>query len=93
RMEKPLDDVTCGGGCPTRENMLLKIANGDDSKETASISSQELILLTGAGGERKRKTILTKYGSDIKCTANKHYISYELIDNLRRKALETIKEQ
>ena len=43
--------------------------------------------------EKKRKTILTKYGSDIKCTASKQYISYEFIGELRKKALETIKEQ
>lgn len=91
--DKPTDDMSCVAGRPTRENTLIKIANEDTEKDTTAITSQYLILLTGAGTGKKKKTILTKYGSDIKCTASKHYISYEFIGELRKKALETIKEQ
>ena len=53
--EKPADDMSCGGGRPTHENSLLKIANEDEDKDWTGVTSQELILLTGAGTEKKEK--------------------------------------
>ncbi|CAB4035362.1 Hypothetical predicted protein [Paramuricea clavata] len=89
------DDCGPDPGRPTHETALLKTANGTDEEDayTSKFESRELILLTGVGLERKKRTILTKYGSNIKCSASKHYNSYEFIDNLRRQALDKIKEQ
>jgi hypothetical protein len=42
---------------------------------------------------RKTKTIFTKYKGNITVNTQKQYLTYELFGDLRKKALETIKEQ
>jgi hypothetical protein len=43
--------------------------------------------------QKKRKTILTKYGKNIECNTIKQYNAFELITDKRKKALEKIKKQ
>ncbi|CAB4011939.1 Hypothetical predicted protein [Paramuricea clavata] len=65
------DDCSPGPGRPTHKTALLKTANGTDEEDAyiSKFESRELILLTSVGLERKKRTILTKYGSNIKCSA------------------------
>jgi hypothetical protein len=43
--------------------------------------------------QKKRKTILTKYGKNIECKTIKQYNAFELITDKRKKALEKIRNK
>ena len=45
------------------------------------------------GTEKKRKTILTKYGKNIECRTNKQFNAFDLVTDKGKKALEKIKKQ
>ena len=87
-------------GRPTTTETLIKI-DGENDLETLQLHSRQLILNgTGLKAEKKSKTILTKCKAilttckaNIVVTSNKQYLTYELFADVRRKALDTIKEQ
>ena len=78
-------------GRPNKHVHLARIAN-DDSDEI-KISSQDLILLSLAGGEKKRKTILTTCHETIETYNLKHYNSYLHMGEEREQALLAIKAE
>jgi hypothetical protein len=81
-------------GRPSTLETLIKINGDDDDQTTFQLRTRELILNgSGENGEKKSKTILTKCKSNIAVNTQKQYLTYELFADLRRKALETIKEQ
>ena len=79
-------------GRPTRSEVLTKIVNESSDKDDLQIYSQELILTANDGTEKKRKTILTKYGKNIECRTNKQFNAFDLVTDKGKKALEKIKK-
>jgi hypothetical protein len=81
-------------GRPSTIETLIKIDGDDDDQTTFQLRARELILNgSGENGEKTKQTILTKCKSNIAVNTQKQYQTYELFADLRRKALETIKEQ
>ena len=78
-------------GRPKKQVHLARIAN-DDSDEIR-ITSQDLVLLSLAGGEKKRKTILTTCSETIETYNLKHYNSYLYMGEEREQALLAIKTE
>ena len=78
-------------GRPSTVETLTRIAN--DKNENNQISSQDLILRALDGSEKKKKTILTCSNKSIELYYLKQYGCYDFIADLRKKALDTIKEQ
>ena len=78
-------------GRPSTAETLTRIAN--DKNENDQISSQDLILRAIDGSEKKKKTILTCSSKSIELYYLKQYGCYDFIGDLRKKALDTIKEQ
>ena len=78
-------------GRPSTAETLTRIAN--DKNENDQISSQDLILRAIDGSEKKKKTILTCSNKSIELYYLKQYGCYDFIADLRKKALDTIKEQ
>ena len=78
-------------GRPSTAETLTRIAN--DQNENDQISSQDLILRAIDGSEKKKKTILTCSTKSIELYYLKQYGCYDFIGELRKNALDTIKEQ
>ena len=78
-------------GRPSTVETLTRIAN--DKNENNQISSQDLILRAIDGSEKKKKTILTCSNKSIELYYLKQYGCYDFIADLRKKALDTIREQ
>jgi hypothetical protein len=78
-------------GRPSTAETLTRIAN--DQNENDQISSQDLILRAIDGSEKKKKTILTCSTKSIELYYLKQYACYDFIGELRKNALDTIKEQ
>ena len=73
---------------------MIKIDGDDNDQTTFQPRTRELVLNgSGENGEKKSKTILTKFKSNIAVNTQKQYQTYKLFADLRRKTLETIKEQ
>jgi hypothetical protein len=81
-------------GRPSTLETLIKIDGDDDDQTTFQLRTRELVLNgSGENGEKKSKIILTKCKSNIAVNTQKQYQTYELFADLRRRALDTIKEQ
>ena len=78
-------------GRPSTQETLTRIAN--DEIDTDKISTQKLILRALDGSEKKKKTILTCSTKSIELFYLKQFTSYNFIGELRKKALDNIKEQ
>ena len=78
-------------GRPSTVDTLTRIAN--DKNDNDYIYSQDLILRALDGSEKKKKTILTCSDKSIELYYLKQYGCYDFIADLRKKALDTIKEQ
>ena len=78
-------------GRPSTVETLTRIAN--DKNDNDYIYSQDLILRALDGSEKKKKTILTCSDKSIELYYLKQYGCYDFIADLRKKALDTIKEQ
>jgi hypothetical protein len=79
---------------PSTLETLIKIDGDDNDQTTFQPRTRELVLNgSGENGEKKSKTILTKFKSNIAVNTQKQYQTYKLFADLRRKTLETIKEQ
>ena len=78
-------------GRPSTNETLTRIAN--DQTENDQISSQDLILRALDGSEKKKKTILTCSTKSIELYYLKQFSCYNFVGELRKKALDTIKEQ
>ena len=82
-------------GRPTTKDTLIKLDDEVDDLAALQLREAELILASTSddGIARKTKTILTKCKGNITVNTQKQYLTYELFADLRKKALETIKEQ
>ena len=78
-------------GRPTNNETLTKLAN--DELDNNKISSQYLILHAIDGSEKKKKTILTCSTENIELYNLKQFSCYEFLGEIRKKALDIIKEQ
>ena len=77
-------------GRPTTNEALTRIANELDNNQ---LSPQNLILRALDGSEKKKKTILTCNKEDIELYNLKQFSCYEFLGDVRKKALDVIKEQ
>jgi hypothetical protein len=77
-------------GRPTSNETLTKIANELDNNQ---LSPQDLILRALDGSEKKKKTILTCSTENIELYNLKQFSCYEFLGDVRKKALDIIKEQ
>jgi hypothetical protein len=77
-------------GRPTTNEALTRIANELDNNQ---LSPQNLILRALDGSEKKKKTILTCNTEDIELYNLKQFSCYEFLGDVRKKALDVIKEQ
>ena len=91
RKRKRPDPRQVGRRC--KNDTLIKIEEESDDVLAAKLHTQQLILNSSEGEEKKSKTILTKIKGDIICLNNKQYQTYEMFADTRKKALEKIKEQ
>jgi hypothetical protein len=82
-------------GRPTTKDTLIKLDGEEDDLAALQLHEAELTLSSTSddGVARKTKTIFTKYKGNITVNTQKQYLTYELFGDLRKKALETIKEQ
>ena len=82
-------------GRPTTKDTLIKLDGEEDDLAALQLHEAELILSSTSddGIARKTKTIFTKCKGNITVNTQKQYLTYELFADLRKKALETIKEQ
>ena len=78
-------------GRPSTHETLTKIANDEINND--KISSQNLILRCLDGTEKRKKTILTCSQENIELYNAKQFSCYEFLGELRKKALDNIKEQ
>ena len=78
-------------GRPSTHKTLTKIANDEINND--KISSQNLILRCLDGTEKKKKTILTCSQENIELYNAKQFSCYAFLGELRKKALDNIKEQ
>jgi hypothetical protein len=78
-------------GRPSTHKTLTKIANDEINND--KISSQNLILRCLDGTEKKKKTILTCSQDNIELYNAKQFSCYKFLGELRKKALDNIKEQ
>jgi hypothetical protein len=78
-------------GRPSMNETLTKLANNEFDNN--QISTQNLILRALDGSEKKKKTILTCSTESIELYNLKQFSCYEFLGDLRKKALDTIKEQ
>ena len=78
-------------GRPTTNETLTKLAN--DESDNNQISSQNLILRAIDGSEKKKKTILTCSKENIELYNLKQLSCYEFLGEIRKKALDIIREQ
>jgi hypothetical protein len=79
-------------GRPSIAETLTRIANNEQT-ENDQISSQDLILRALDGSEKKKKTILTCSTKSIELYYLKQYAYYDFVGELRKNALDTIREQ
>jgi hypothetical protein len=77
-------------GRPTTNEALTKIANELDNNQ---LSPQNLILRAIDGSEKKKTTILTCSTENIELYNLKQFSCYEFLGEVRKKALDIIKEQ
>ena len=82
-------------GRPTTKDTLIKLDGEKDDLAALQLHEAELTLSSTSddGIARKTKTIFTKCKGNITVNTQKQYLTYELFGDLRKKALETIKEQ
>ena len=82
-------------GRPTTKETLIKLDNKVDDLDALQLHEAELVLASTSddGVARKTKTILTKCKGNITVNTQKQYLTYKLFADLRKKALDTIKEQ
>jgi hypothetical protein len=78
-------------GRPSTNETLTKLANNEFDNN--QISTQNLILRALDGSEKKKKTILTCSTENIELYNLKQFSCYEFLGDLRKKALDNIKEQ
>jgi hypothetical protein len=78
-------------GRPSMNATLTKLANNEFDNN--QISTQNLILRALDGSEKKKKTILTCSTESIELYNLKQFSCYEFLGDLRKKVLDTIKEQ
>ena len=78
-------------GRPTTNEALTRLANNE--LDNNQISSQNLILRAIDGSEKKKKTILTCSTENIELYNLKQFSCYEFLGEIRKKALDIIKEQ
>jgi hypothetical protein len=78
-------------GRPSTNETLTKLASSEFDNN--QISSQNLILRALDGSEKKKKTILTCSTENIEQYNLKQFSCYEFLGDLRKKALDNIKEQ